>query len=147
MIALVRHFGDDEDTGHPCGRCDVCAPEARIGANSLGPLPVVKAKPAKRGRKSSKRAGSAGRNGARKKAVTLPSSGASASLVATLRAWRLSEAKKKRVPAFRILTNRALVAIAEARPTSAEALRNVGGVGSKLLQTYSAELVRLCARG
>jgi DNA topoisomerase-3 len=67
--------------------------------------------------------------------------------VATLRAWRLSEAKKKRVPAFRILTNRALVALAEARPQNAEALRNVSGIGPKVLQTYSVQLVQLCARG
>jgi len=79
--------------------------------------------------------------------VALPESGASAGLVAALRAWRLNEAKKKRVPAFRILTNRALVAIAEARPKSAEALRGVTGVGPKLLQTYSVQLVQLCVRG
>ena len=26
MLHLVRHFGDQEDTGAPCGICDVCAP-------------------------------------------------------------------------------------------------------------------------
>jgi len=143
MIALVRHFGDSEDAGQPCGSCDVCAPEACIAANTLGPPPKVSVKPATRRRKTGKRAA---RKGARKTAVTLPSSGASAGLVATLRAWRLSEAKKKRVPAFRILTNRALVAIAEARPKSAEALRSISGVGPKVLSSYSAQLVQLCAR-
>jgi DNA topoisomerase-3 len=63
-----------------------------------------------------------------------------------LRAWRLTEAKKKRVPAFRILTNRALVAIAEARPPTARALSDVPGVGPKLLRSYSAQLLALCAR-
>ncbi|WP_437682444.1 DNA topoisomerase 3 [Sorangium sp. So ce131] len=28
MLHLVRHFGDQEDTGEPCGLCDVCAPDA-----------------------------------------------------------------------------------------------------------------------
>ncbi|WP_437941861.1 DNA topoisomerase 3 [Sorangium sp. So ce341] len=28
MLHLVRHFGDQEDTGEPCGLCDVCAPAA-----------------------------------------------------------------------------------------------------------------------
>jgi DNA topoisomerase-3 len=78
--------------------------------------------------------------------VELPSTGASAALVASLRAWRLTEAQKKRVPAFRILTNRALVAIAQARPQSAQALRGVPGVGPKVVQTYSAQLLTLCAR-
>ena len=143
MIALVRHFGDSEDSGRPCGSCDMCAPEAGIAANSLGPPPKVSLKVSKRARKTGKRST---RKQPRTAAVALPSSGASAGLVAALRAWRLSEAKKKRVPAFRILTNRALVAIAEARPNSAEALGNVSGVGPKLLQTYSAQLVQLCAR-
>ncbi|MEI9937921.1 MAG: DNA topoisomerase 3 [Pseudomonadota bacterium] len=143
MIALVRHFGDSEDSGQPCGSCDVCAPQACIGANSLGPPPRVNAAPAKRSRKTGKRAA---RQGTRTKAATLPSTGASAALVASLRAWRLGEAKRKHVPAFRILTNRALVAIAEARPKSVEALRNVSGVGPKVLQTYSSQLVQLCLR-
>ena len=143
MIALVRHFGDSEDSGRPCGNCDVCAPAACIGANSLGPPPKVSVKIAKGGRKFGKRA----RKATRTPAVPLPSTGASAGLVASLRAWRLIEAKKKRVPAFRILTNRALVAIAAACPKSTEALRNVSGLGPKLLQTYSEQLVRLCARG
>ena len=143
MIALVRHFGDSEDSGQPCGSCDVCAPEARIGASSLGPPPKVVAKASKRRKTGKRRA----RKGTRTTAVALPATGASAGLVATLRAWRLSEAKKKRVPAFRILTNRALVAIAEARPKSTEALRSVTGVGPKLLQTYSVQLIQLCVRG
>ncbi|MEI9950291.1 MAG: DNA topoisomerase 3 [Pseudomonadota bacterium] len=144
MIALVRHFGDSEDGGQPCGSCDVCAPQACIGLSTVGPPPKVNVKPAKRSRKTGKRAS---RKGSRTPAVVLPSSGASASLVATLRAWRLGEAKKKRVPAFRILTNRALVAIAEARPVSGEALRNVSGVGAKVLESYGVQLVQLCARG
>ncbi|HET7540268.1 MAG TPA: DNA topoisomerase 3 [Polyangiaceae bacterium] len=143
MIALVRHFGDSEDSGKPCGRCDSCAPEARIANTTCGPAPKVSAR-LKRGKKTKKRGG---RRASRSSSVELPVSGASAGLVATLRAWRLSEAKKKRVPAFRILTNRALVAIAEARPKNSEALRNVSGVGPKLLQTYSAALLQLCARG
>ena len=143
MIALVRHFGDEEDSGHPCGTCDVCAPGARLAANTLGPVPKTPAVKAGRGRKSGKRRT---RKASRTPAVELPSSGEHAGLVATLRAWRLTEAKKKRVPAFRILTNRALVAIAEARPRNAQALGGVAGVGPKLLKSYSTQLVALCSR-
>ena len=143
MIALVRHFGDSEDSGQPCGSCDVCAPGARIAASTRGPAPKVELKASRRGRKTGKRGS---RKGSRVPAVSLPETGASAGLVATLRAWRLSEAKKQRVPAFRILTNRALLAIAEARPKNAEALRNVSGVGPKLLQSYTSALVQLCVR-
>jgi len=149
MLALVRHFGDQEDAGHPCGLCDVCAPHASIKGNAPPPQAVrdsiaASSKPrGKRGRKAGKRGP---RRASKTPAVALPSSGPSAALVATLRNWRLLESKKKRVPAFRVLTNRALVAIADARPGSAPALKAVKGVGPKLLKKYGAQLVALCAR-
>ncbi|MDI1428848.1 DNA topoisomerase 3 [Polyangium sorediatum] len=31
MLHLVRHFGDQEDDGRPCGVCDVCAPDGCVG--------------------------------------------------------------------------------------------------------------------
>ena len=70
-----------------------------------------------------------------------------AGLVETLRAWRLAEAKKRRVPAFRVLTNRALVAVAEARPTSSQALLSVKGLGPKVVQQSGRQLIELCSRG
>jgi ATP-dependent DNA helicase RecQ len=30
MAALVRHFGDDEDAGQPCGQCDACDPAGAV---------------------------------------------------------------------------------------------------------------------
>ena len=30
MVHMIRHFGDQEDSGAPCGICDVCAPERCI---------------------------------------------------------------------------------------------------------------------
>jgi DNA topoisomerase-3 len=30
MLQLVRHFGDQEDAGEPCGTCDVCAPSSCV---------------------------------------------------------------------------------------------------------------------
>ena len=150
MLALVQHFGDQEDSGATCGACDVCAPAASIKSQTPHPQALqatlaASAKPrGKHGRKTGKRRT---RGASRTPAVALPSSGPSAALVAMLRAWRLQEAKKKRVPAFRVLTNRALVAIADARPGSAPALRAVKGVGPKLLKKYGAALVALCARG
>src|SRR5690606_8940211 len=88
-----------------------------------------------------------GRRRPRRSGVDLPSTGPSAGLVAALRAWRLQESKQKRVPAFRVLTNRALVAIAEARPASAASLRAVAGVGPKLVRAYGARILEVCSRG
>jgi DNA topoisomerase III len=39
MLALVRHFGDQEDSGELCGLCDLCAP-----ARALCTVPVALAK-------------------------------------------------------------------------------------------------------
>jgi DNA topoisomerase III len=160
MLSLVRHFGDQQDSGQPCDLCDICAPESSIKAQRPRPHTTSLAErvhaTGKTGPKSSPRRGSKGtkssttkrsrRKSSRTPPVTLPATGPSAPLVATLRAWRLQESKKKRVPAFRVLTNRALVAIAEARPHTAASLRGINGVGPKLLQTYGAQLVALCVR-
>jgi DNA topoisomerase-3 len=37
MLALVRHFGDEEDSGRACGLCDACAPAACIKAQLPSP--------------------------------------------------------------------------------------------------------------
>jgi DNA topoisomerase-3 len=151
MLSLVEHFGDQQDSGERCGLCDVCAPGARLAVQhprpASAPLPPVTrsrqrpAQPTRRRRRKASR-----RSTSRAAAVALPTTGPSARLVAALRAWRLEEAKKRRVPAFRVLTNRALVAIAEARPGSTSALSGVSGVGPKLLHSYGARLVALCNR-
>lgn len=101
--------------------------------------------PERRGRAPQKRARRTKR-APRTPAVELPSTGENARLVETLRAWRLGEAKRRRVPAFRVLTNRALVAVAEARPTSQQALLKVKGLGPKVLQQSGAQLIALCSR-
>ncbi|HEY6077869.1 MAG TPA: ATP-dependent DNA helicase RecQ, partial [Polyangiaceae bacterium] len=152
MLSLVEHFGDSEDSGAVCGQCDVCVPGSSLKTQAAPPggfatFSAPTKRRAKRARKSGSSSKSGGRRKSRTPAVALPVAGPSAALVATLRAWRLLESKKKRVPAFRVLTNRALVAIADARPATPSALREVKGVGPKLLKSYGAQLVALCTRG
>jgi DNA topoisomerase-3 len=60
-----------------------------------------------------------------------------------LRAWRLAEARKRRVPAFRILTDRVLGAIAAERPRSEDALQRIHGVGPKLAERYGEAILSL----
>jgi len=67
-------------------------------------------------------------------------------LVQALRAWRQSEAKKRRVPAFRILTDRTLVGIATLRPRSDAELLGVSGMGPTLLSKYGAALLSIVTR-
>ncbi len=39
MVHLVRHFGDQEDSGTPCGLCDVCSPQSAIATEYREPSP------------------------------------------------------------------------------------------------------------
>ncbi|MBL8173532.1 MAG: DNA topoisomerase 3 [Bryobacterales bacterium] len=63
-----------------------------------------------------------------------------------LRAWRLNEAKSKGVPAFRILTDKALETIAERQPKSARELLEVPGLGLKLAEKYGAAIFSILSR-
>jgi DNA topoisomerase-3 len=67
-------------------------------------------------------------------------------LEAALRAWRTAEAKKRRVPAFRILTDRTLIGIVQARPKDESELLDVAGIGPTLLQKYGRALLSIVAR-
>ncbi|HYU31941.1 MAG TPA: DNA topoisomerase 3 [Thermoanaerobaculia bacterium] len=62
-------------------------------------------------------------------------------LVETLKAWRKTEAQRRRVPAFRILTDRALTALAASRPQDEVELLNVSGIGPTIVQKYGKELL------
>jgi superfamily II DNA helicase RecQ len=58
-----------------------------------------------------------------------------------LRAWRLTEARKKGVPAFRILSDRVLQAVCELMPASEEQLLQVPGIGPKIVRQYGEALL------
>jgi DNA topoisomerase-3 len=71
--------------------------------------------------------------------------GAPPELVARLRAWRLDEARRRRIPAFRIFGDRTLFALAASRPGTEGALLAVPGLGPKLVQRYGEALLKLVA--
>jgi DNA topoisomerase-3 len=69
---------------------------------------------------------------------------ANPALASALRQWRLEEARRRKIPAFRILTNAALQAIAEARPQEETALLAVPGMGPKSTAAYGKAILDLC---
>jgi DNA topoisomerase III len=71
--------------------------------------------------------------------------GAPPELVARIRAWRLEEARRRRIPAFRIFGDRTLFALAASRPESEGALLAVPGLGPKLVERYGEALLKLVA--
>ncbi len=223
MAALVRHFGDMEDGGAPCGFCDVCAPEGCLVRVSRAPSAseraaartVLLALRERDGQGTGRlhaacastgierrafeevlgglvRAGhlrveadtfekegrtiafqrawlsreartvsldgleftlaeDAGAPAARGKRgprgprpATGPARTADAGLVAKLKGWRLAEARRAGVPAFRVLHDRALLAIAADRPQDEAALLEVAGMGPALVKRYGAAVLNLC---
>ena len=66
-------------------------------------------------------------------------------LVEALRKWRLEEARKRRWPAYTVLSNRALVAVAAAKPGDREGLLATPGIGPKTVKRYGGALLGLVA--
>ena len=64
-----------------------------------------------------------------------------------LRTWRLSQARKHGVPAFCILGNQTIRAIAQERPITLEELLCVSGIGAAKAEKFGEEICRICAQG
>jgi superfamily II DNA helicase RecQ len=60
-----------------------------------------------------------------------------------LRQWRLAEAKRRGVPAFRIFSDQTLKAVAARRPATAAELLAIPGLGIGTVEKYGAQLYRL----
>jgi DNA topoisomerase-3 len=66
-------------------------------------------------------------------------------LFEALKTWRLGEARRRRIPAFRIMPNRTLQAIAEALPRDERELLAVHGMGPTLVDKYGSQLLAIVA--
>jgi DNA topoisomerase-3 len=66
-------------------------------------------------------------------------------MIDRLRAWRLREAQQKKIPAFAVFSDRVLLGLAQAQPTSSEALAEVPGIPRKLVEKRGRELLALIA--
>jgi DNA topoisomerase III len=75
--------------------------------------------------------------------VKRPPAGADTRVEEALRAWRLTEARRRNVPAFRVFTDQALRAIAETRPASAAELLAIPGIGISTVEKYGRHIYRI----
>ena len=92
-----------------------------------------------------RRAGRApGRSRGGKRPKPVGRAAADARLVAELKQWRLAESRKAGVPAFRVLRDQTLVAVAAARPRDEAGLLAVPGIGPALLRRYGSRILRIC---
>jgi DNA topoisomerase-3 len=242
MLSLVRHFGDQQDRGGPCGQCDVCAPapcvvrrhraptaqestvirgiaeallrrdrqgaaqlhresgaEALVdrrgferllgglaradlvqvahdtfekegrtitfqrvsltaaarrgGFTDLSGVAITDDAPARsagpRPRRSGGTRGPATAEGRARTAAARQGAGSGREpetghpLVPALKAWRLAEARRQGVPAFRILTDRTLLALVRLGPANEGELLAVPGLGPRLVARYGDRLLSL----
>jgi superfamily II DNA helicase RecQ len=102
------------------------------------------------GRKRKKKGGKAGKKGTKKVAAAKkaaspkkPGGADDSGVAAALRAWRLGEARRRGVPAFRILSDQALEGIAANRPATASELLAIPGIGLSTVEKYGAQIYRV----
>jgi superfamily II DNA helicase RecQ len=69
---------------------------------------------------------------------------AASSLEGALRTWRLLEAKRRGLPAFRIFSDQTLRAIAQVRPGKAAELIAIPGIGASSVQKYGQQIYQIC---
>ncbi|MDM7952238.1 MAG: DNA helicase RecQ [Cyanobium sp. CZS 25K] len=67
-------------------------------------------------------------------------------LLAALKAWRLEQARKQRLPPYVVFHDRTLVSIAERRPTALEELAGLTGIGRAKLASYGEAVLEVVRR-
>ncbi|MEM9055914.1 MAG: ATP-dependent DNA helicase RecQ [Pseudomonadota bacterium] len=81
----------------------------------------------------------------RKPAAELPP--VDAAIADALRTWRADEARRTGVPAYRVITNKSLDALAAVRPGSKEELLDIHGIGPATVEQFGDALLRLVGDG
>ncbi len=94
-------------------------------------------------RKKKKAAGAPAKKAAAPRKRKRPDAGQPSGIEQALRAWRLAEAKRRGVPAFRIFLDSTLEAIADARPQTAGELLAIPGIGIHTIEKYGAQIYRI----
>jgi superfamily II DNA helicase RecQ len=77
--------------------------------------------------------------------VRLPAEGEA--LAARIREWRGAEAKRLRVPAYVVMHDRTVTALAQTRPRSPKELLAIDGIGPAKVEKFGEAILGLCAGG
>jgi DNA topoisomerase-3 len=151
MAALVHHFGDHEDGCKPCGTCDRCQP-AHVALEAPRAAKVRSARtvgdttlhaPGRSRRRAAGQRGE-GRSAARAARPALADApDAPQKLVDALKNFRRDEARARSIPAFHVLTDRALYALAVEQPRSEAELLAIRGIGQSVAKRYGYRLLEI----
>jgi superfamily II DNA helicase RecQ len=120
--------------------------EGPLGLSIRGAPATAPRKKAAAGRKkkAAKRGGAVRAPAERKKQAAGESP-----VVVALKEWRRAQAKKQSLPAFRIMSDRVLLTIAEDQPGTLAELLAIPGIGLKTVEKYGAQIYKILnhARG
>ena len=117
---MVEEFG-----GHGAARARKVKPSTKAAAKSAG------------------RSASPGASAA-KSAEDLPLSSSGEALATRIKEWRTAEAKRLRIPAYLLLNDRTVTALAHARPKNPNQLLAVDGIGPAKVEKFGEILIGLC---
>ena len=113
-----------------------------------GEVPVwlrVATDPKPRVRATRERSARGTARGSAAKPPPLPLDEAATERFAALKAWRGEVAREHNLPAYVVFHDATLAEMARERPATLDALAGISGVGSKKLEAYGAEILRLLA--
>jgi ATP-dependent DNA helicase RecQ len=68
-------------------------------------------------------------------------------VAARIKEWRATEAKRLRVPAYVVMHDRTLSALAQARPRNPKELLEIDGIGPSKVEKFGEAILGLCADG
>jgi RecQ family ATP-dependent DNA helicase len=102
-----------------------------------------KAKTAK-GKSTARSSAKSAGNSKEQQAIEVKLSAKEESLAARIRGWRAAEAKRLGVPAFLVLHDRTVNALARMRPGNSNQLLNVDGIGQAKVDKFGLAILELC---
>jgi ATP-dependent DNA helicase RecQ len=158
----VRQWGHDKLSVYGVGKAEddhlwrsvfrqlVALGLVRVDQESFGALVLTEmARPVLRGeqtvmmRRIVKRMKDGEARRARGATAALSLEGVDTALLASLKAWRMTEAKTQSVPAYVILHDSALIELARKRPADHDGLTDIPGFGSRKIERYGDALIKL----
>jgi superfamily II DNA helicase RecQ len=78
-------------------------------------------------------------------AASRPLTGAEEELVVRIKQWRLGEAKRLGIPAYMVLNDRTITALAQTHPRNPNELENVNGIGPGKVDKFGEAILELVA--
>jgi ATP-dependent DNA helicase RecQ len=99
-----------------------------------------------RPQRKQKKPKAAARKSANNETPLPPLDSAAEALAERLKHWRAAEAKQRGVPAYMVLHDRTLQAVALARPANPAQLLGIDGIGPAKADRYGEEILKLCGK-